>query len=232
MVPKGRFVRLLAGLVILAGTLTLTGESKKVFTRHDKAFYLSPEQVQFVRPGIVFKITGAQIASDGTMTATFKVTDPMGLPLDLAGVTTPGPISVRLTAAYIPKGEEQYVNYVTRVQKSSITGNSATQPTLDSGGTFQQTGDGTYTYTFKIKAPAGFDGTATHTFAGQAERDLSQFHLGTQGTDSVFTFRPDGAKVTVVRDVVATTACNQCHNPLSAHGGARQNVQYCVVCHT
>ena len=29
-----------------------------------------------------------------------------------------------------------------------------------------------------------------------------------------------------------TTTCNKCHDPLSAHGGARRSVELCVLCHT
>ena len=40
------------------------------------------------------------------------------------------------------------------------------------------------------------------------------------------------AQPLTTRDVVRTTACNTCHDPLSAHGGARLSVQLCVLCHT
>src|SRR5260370_35034948 len=110
------------------------------------------------------------------------------------------------------------------------TGNTATQAALDSGGTFQQVGPGLYTYTFKTKIP-NFDPTATHSIGGQAERDLTQFNLGTQGIDDVYTFVPNGDPVTMVRDVAGTLACNQCHNPLAMHGGARQKVAHCIPCH-
>jgi OmcA/MtrC family decaheme c-type cytochrome len=33
-------------------------------------------------------------------------------------------------------------------------------------------------------------------------------------------------------DAVSTLACNQCHDPMSAHGGARREVALCVTCHT
>jgi OmcA/MtrC family decaheme c-type cytochrome len=87
-----------------------------------------------------------------------------------------------------------------------------------------------YTYTFKTKVP-NFDPTATHSIGGQAERDLTEFNLGTQGIDDVYTWVPNGSPVTLVREVVGTPACNQCHNPLSMHGGARQKVAYCILCH-
>jgi OmcA/MtrC family decaheme c-type cytochrome len=33
------------------------------------------------------------------------------------------------------------------------------------------------------------------------------------------------------REVVVTDACNQCHNPLALHGGSRQEVGLCILCH-
>ena len=63
----------------------------------------------------------------------------------------------------------------------------ATQGALDAGGVFLQIGAGLYTYTFATKIP-NLDPTATHSIGGQAERDLTQFSLGIQGIDDVYTF--------------------------------------------
>lgn len=222
-----------ASVIGLTGMLTLSGGSaKSIFTRHQKAYYLAQNQIDFIRPGIVFKITKAQIATDGTITATFSIADPQGLPLDLNGVTTPGSVKVEMTLATIYNDgvSEQYTNHITRSVTDPKTGRTATQGTLDSGGAFHSLGDGLYTYTFKTKV-AGFDPTATHSVGGQAERDLTQFNLGVQGIDDVYTWVPNGTPVTTVRDVVGTPACNQCHNPLAMHGGARQKVAYCILCH-
>src|SRR5262249_30020804 len=50
--------------------------------------------------------------------------------------------------------------------------------------------------------------------------------------NAVHDFVPSGAAVTVQRDVVETTGCNGCHDPLSAHGGDRREVRLCVLCHS
>ncbi len=35
-----------------------------------------------------------------------------------------------------------------------------------------------------------------------------------------------------MREIVETATCDNCHTMLSAHGGARVEVQYCVMCHS
>jgi OmcA/MtrC family decaheme c-type cytochrome len=211
----------------------LIGASKKhQYSQREKAFFADAATVEFVRPGLVFKITSAQIASDGTIAATISITDPAGLPLDRAGVTTPGAVSISMVAATIPNGQEQYISYVTRAQKSPITGNSAIQAAADSGGTFTSISDGVYKYTFGTKAPSGFDATATHTIGAYGSRDLTLFNLGTNYASTTFNFVPNGPAVAATRDVVHTTGCNTCHDQLSAHGGSRRGVEMCVLCHT
>jgi OmcA/MtrC family decaheme c-type cytochrome len=187
--------------------------------------------VNFVRPGLVVKITSATIAADGTISATFTVQDPQTLALDRTGVTTPGVVSTSFIAATIPAGQTQYTAYTTRVRTNANTSVSVTQAATDSGGTYTANADGSYTYTFKTKAPAGYDTKATHSIGMYASRDLTSFGMNIYYSNDVYTFIPSGGKVTVVRDVVPTAACNQCHDPLSAHGGARQLVQLCVLCH-
>jgi OmcA/MtrC family decaheme c-type cytochrome len=193
-------------------------------------------QVNFVRPGIRVKIVSASIAKDGTITARFNISDPKGLPLDRDGITTPGAVSISLIAAYIPAGQKQYVSYTTTTLKATLNTNpSQVQAANDSGGTFTKNAEGDYTYTFKTKAPAGFDATVTHVIGVSANRNLTEFMTYDEWSETandVFTFVPNGAPVTVVRSVVATEACNKCHNPMFGHGGSRIAVELCIICHT
>ena len=219
--------------VIAAGVALsmMTAGSRSALNRNDKAFYADANLINFVRPGLEIKVLSASIGSDGTIKANIRINDPRGLPLDRDGITTPGAVSISCMAAYIPAGQTQYTAYTTRIQNSPITGKSATQAGTDTGGRFDKTADGEYTYTFGVKAPASFDKAVTHSVACQASRNLTEFDMPTNYDDDVFTFVPNGSAVTVTRDVITTATCNKCHDQLAFHGGSRRSIGYCVMCH-
>lgn len=233
LAPSFRYVIALGIVASLSGGLwAQRAGSASGFTARDKPYYLDAGVVNFVRPGLVLNITGADIASDGTIHAKFTVADPKGLPLDLAGVFTPGPITVAFVISYIPKGEAQYRSYTTRVFTNKKTGATVTDPWMDAGGTIAKTADGSYVYTFATRAPGGYDPTVTHTVGGQASRDLTQFGMAKYADNAVFNFVPDGSAVSVVRDVVRTATCNsRCHDPLAVHGNNRLKTELCILCH-
>jgi len=222
--------RFLLVLLLVAGSVALVGSSKSPYTPHDKAYYLSPELVNFVRPGLNITINSAQIASGGTITMTYTITDPMGLPLDAAGVTTPGPVSLAYVAAYLPKGQEQYVALTTAQSTGSVSG-TVTVPDWEFGAPPKQVGPGQYQYTFRATAPSGYDPTTTFTVAADGNRDLTAFDMGTSYAGSTFNFTPGGAAVTITRDVIRTQSCNRCHDQLAFHGGYAHGMEMCVLCH-
>ena len=162
---------------------------------------------------------------------TFTLTDPAGLPLDAAGVNTPGAVSLTYIASYIPKGSEQYVAYTTATATGSALG-TVTRPTFEiGGGTLTSSSSGQYTYVFKAQAPSGFDPTVTTTVGMNGSRNLTSFNLGTSYGSDTFNFVPNGSAVTVTRDVVRTESCNSCHDQLAFHGGHAFGMQQCVLCH-
>src|ERR1019366_5798307 len=150
-----------ATLVLLAMFLTPLAAQRALnpgYTKHEKAAYIDQNLINFIRPGVIVKIVSAGIAKDG--------------------ISTPGPVSMSLIAAYIPAGQTQYVSYTTTVAKPTIPGNtnpSQTQAANDSGGTWAVNAVGDYTYTFKTKAPTTFDATVTHSIGVSATRNLSEF---------------------------------------------------------
>ena len=55
-----------------------------------------------------------------------------------------------------------------------------------------------------------------------------------QANNASYTFQPSTGATTGIfmREIVETATCDNCHTFLNAHGGARVEVQYCVMCHT
>ena len=190
----------------------------------------------FVTTGVVAKVKSANIAKDGTITARFTVTDSKGRGLDVDGIQTAGTLSIRFVAGFIPAGKSQYVAYTTSVLNATSNKNpSQTVAGTDAGGAFTliDQATGTYDYTFKTKAPATFDATTTHSIGMQAERNLTEFDIpGVASDDDVYSWVPNGGPVTKVRDIINESSCNGCHDPISAHGGGRKTMLYCVMCHT
>lgn len=230
------FVRpLIIGTLLLLGATNLAAKSEPAgggyYTSKDREFYLTPEEVLFIRPGLVMTITDVVIPSDRKPEVTFTLADPAGLPLDRDGIDTPGPVSTSFILAYIPEQEEAYVAYTTRDQ-TSPNGQTATQASSDSGGTYTTISQGHYKYKFGTELPEGYDQDATHTLGAYASRNLSEFGLGTYYANPLDHFVPSGLGEPVPRDIVTTETCNgRCHNPLAIHGGSRREVGLCVLCH-
>ena len=175
-------------------------------------------------------MNSAGIASDGTITVSYMLADPNGLPLDKAGVQTPGTISTSFVAGVLPQNVGDYATYTTTTASGAALG-SIQQPGADSGGTISFLGSGQYQYVFHTKAPSGFDATATHTIGIYGSRNLTAYNLGTNYASTTYNFVPNGAKVTHIHDIIETASCNACHDQLSAHGGSRRGMNMCVLCH-
>jgi len=227
---KGAISKAILLLVLVALSLP-SASRRRPYSPREKAFFADDQTVEFVRPGLTIAINSASIAADGTITATYTLTDPAGLPLDASGVTTPGAVSLSFVAAMLPNNQADYTTYTTRTQSGAAIA-SAVQAAADTGGTVTALGPGQYKYVFRTKAPSGFDATATHTIGIYGSRNLTAFNFGTNYSSATFHFVPNGAAVTHVHDVIKTASCNTCHDQLSAHGGSRRGIEMCVLCHT
>jgi OmcA/MtrC family decaheme c-type cytochrome len=222
--------RILAVLLLVAGAAALVGGSKSPYSPRSKAFYADAALVDFVRPGLVITINSASITSAGVISVIYTLTDPTGLPLDAAGVTTPGAVSLAYVASYIPQGQTQYVAYTTAQATGKALG-TITRPDFEIGAPATSLGSGQYKYTFQAKAPTNFDPTVTTTVAVDGNRNLTAFNLGTSYAGTTFNFVPNGSPVTVTRDVIRTASCNTCHDELAFHGGYAHGMDMCVMCH-
>jgi OmcA/MtrC family decaheme c-type cytochrome len=210
--------------------MSLASAPRKPYSPHEKAFYADTQTVEFVLPGLTITATSASIASNGTITVSYSLTDPTGLPLDAAGATTPGTISVSFVAAVLPNNSGDYTTYTTRAASGTVLA-STEQPGADTGGVITSLGSGQYQYVFETKAPSGYDATATHTIGIYGSRNLTAYNLGTNYASVTYSFVPNGAKLTHINDVIKTASCNTCHDQLSAHGGSRRGLDMCVLCH-
>jgi len=232
--PRKWMRLMLAAFVVLAGAAALMSSSTPPFRQNEKAYYADEATVNFVRPGLIFKIQKVDIAADGTVKVTFSMTDPKGLPLDRDGITTPGAVSSSFVLAYISNGDQFYRAYTTRLKTSTYQptiGKQAIQASSDTGGTYMKMSDGVYMYTAGLKLPSGYEKTATHSVGVYGSRNLTEFDLGTNYASDVFTFVPDGSAVKNTRDIIATKSCNKCHEDLNFHGGSRKGMPMCILCH-
>src|ERR1700689_593563 len=126
----GRAAAIAAALVI-----SLTGQTKKhQFLPTEKAFYADASILDFVTPGLTITVNSASISSTGTISVTYTLTDPNGLPLDSTGATTPGATSVSFVAAVLPAGTNDYTTYTTTTATGTLIATEQ-QPSADSGGT-------------------------------------------------------------------------------------------------
>ncbi|MCX6593655.1 MAG: OmcA/MtrC family decaheme c-type cytochrome [Acidobacteria bacterium] len=226
--PKAKWT---VAALLLGAAMTLVSQTSSPYRPTEAAAYLDPNVVNFVRPGLVIKVESAEVATDGTISAVVNIADPRGLALDRLGVNTPGPVSLSFVAAYLPRGQAQYVSYTTRQATGAVSG-TVTQAASDAGGAFTQLADGKYRYRFNTKAPATADRNVTHTIGVYGNRNLTEFGLPTNFASNTFNFVPTGAPVLAVRDVIRTESCNRCHDQLSFHGGSRRGIEMCVLCHT
>ena len=103
---------------------------------------------------------------------------------------------------------------------------------------FTDNGDGSYTYTFANALdayPAGpaFDATKLHRLGIEIRTSSNEFlPENIPANNAPYDFRPDGGTLpTDLRAIVDNDTCNACHDNLEAHGEARFDVGYCVMCH-
>jgi OmcA/MtrC family decaheme c-type cytochrome len=98
------------------------------------------------------------------------------------------------------------------------------------------TADGTYTWTMKNAIPATATGTYSIGIEGYQNTTLMPGTVVAQtiredGINKVYNFSVDGSPVQPRRQVVNIANCNTCHSFLSLHGGLRNQIEQCVLCH-
>ena len=76
-ITSGRLTRIFLAFCLLLGAIGLQSGSTSPYNKHQKAFYASQSVIDFARPGLAITINSAKIASDGTITVTYTLTDPL-----------------------------------------------------------------------------------------------------------------------------------------------------------
>ena len=212
---------------------------RKVYGVNDAERYLTEDQIGYIRPGLHVTVNSITIPADRRPVVDFSLTDDKGQPLDRLGNATPGAVSPSFILAWWDPATRHYTAYTTRTvttpSSSPHPNVTVTQAGTDSAGAagFTDVALGHATYRFKTVLPAGFDQTKTTTLGIYATRNLTAENILDKNyyANVETDFRPDGGTVTDVWDKTNNATCNNCHNPLSAHGGARQDVKLCVLCH-
>jgi OmcA/MtrC family decaheme c-type cytochrome len=188
--------------------------------------------------GIVGTINSVTVG--GPPVVKFQLADPSGTPLK--GLTS---ADISFGVAQLVPGlngtASQWNSYLFNTVTSAACPSgvvscappgSATQATTEAAtnGTLVDNGDGTYQYTFLAditKVPSvPYNAALTHRVAFQIKNYA-------QANNGAYTFQPSTGATTGIfsREIVETATCNNCHTFLSAHGGSRVEVQYCVMCH-
>ena len=187
--------------------------------------------------GLRADITAVTIPANRRPVVTFKVSDAKGRTIQLEDLD---PDSVKFTIAVLKagkSGEGDYQNYIlTKVagrdyvykgetRKPALT--ETLQPDFDRDGALVRAQPGVLAYTFKTALPANFDPRANHVIGGEMSIGNRRYVA-----NPVYQFVPAGGKILAGHPVVDTATCNNCHDPLKAHGGPRVETAYCALCHT
>jgi OmcA/MtrC family decaheme c-type cytochrome len=96
--------------------------------------------------------------------------------------------------------------------------------------------NGNYTYVTTNKLPATATGSFTVGIEGYSAETINEGSAGNvsvrdAGLNQDLSFSVDGSPVVARQVVVELSNCNACHTQLSAHGGIRNEVTHCPLCH-
>jgi hypothetical protein len=177
-------------------------------------------------------ISSAAIDAD-KLVVDFEIIDSHGYPVEIStfGAMAPGDVDLYLGKLEADANGIPQWKFIGRPDLATIAGILAVQA------------DGSYIFTttddFATTDGLGFYTNATYpamdfTYDGAATYRVGLAFGGHGGPADAQTldFCPDGAAVTVTKNIVSTETCVKCHgNEFAGHGGDRNTVENCVFCH-
>jgi len=152
----------------------------------------------------------------------------------------PAPLISDQWQSYIYTSATPAPTSVGTAQQPVVGTTAQPQATIEAGtaGKFVDNGDGTYQYTFDtdLSSVSGvtYDATLTHRVGFEIRGVTNATTGNTIDVNSpVYTFQPSTGATTGITqfDIVDDQDCKSCHQVLQWHGGARTEIQYCVMCH-
>jgi OmcA/MtrC family decaheme c-type cytochrome len=177
-------------------------------------------------PGLVFKILKVENGGAGQKpVVTFTMKDFQG-----NGVTTSDLTGGRLSLVMAgPTADYGYTSFGSDVTTPGYVSENALTAAKCSP-------DGTCTYTFTHAVPAKATGTFSIGMEGRRvftilPNTTQQQTVNYGANNVVANFSVDGTPVQPRRAVVNINNCNGCHSSLSLHGGNRNQIEQCVLCH-
>lgn len=215
----------------------------RVLDRHGEDHVQSSGELAAGKFLVEAVITGASASDAGVVTVDFRVRRPNGTPVvDVASVSANVARLGSIDFAPPMTGAQftRWVPYLSRtetVQDAGFPnppGTTAVQAARESTGALVNHRDGTYTYTFATNVSNVTVGGVAVPFERNRKHRVSVMlggHTGATAT-ATYDFVPDGSSDARTRDIVRTSACQQCHGAnFQAHGGDRMTVENCVTCH-
>ena len=183
-----------------------------------------PQNPDTLLAGINLAITSVKDTTAGkTPTVNFTVKDDKGNPIPLAKLGF-----LQFTMA----GPTTDYGYTSFGPDTTTTPGYVSESALKA--TCGSTGDCSYTFTHAIPAAA----TGTYSIGGETRMSVTllagtttQQTINAAAKNVVVNFSVDGSTVQPRRTVVELANCNQCHVALSLHGGLRNQIEMCVLCH-
>ena len=210
-------------------------DPQAMYQKGSKEFYMTADELGYIRPGFHITVNSITIPADrapGRRSHVHGRHRPAARPPRAR--SRPAPSAISQVLAWWD-AERRATTPPTRraSRRSPITGVAATQAAADSGGTWTDLDDRPLDLHVQDgRCRPGYDETKTHTLAIYATRNMTDISDKNYYDNVEHDFRPDGADGD--RDLGQdrrTRPATRCHNPLSAHGGSRQDVKLCVTCH-